>query len=588
MLGVGRAVAAAVLLCIVGLAEEDADDATSTPAFPEVQTPLGQVRGSILWSLDGRQIFSFRGVPYARPPVGERRFKPPEPVDPWEGVMDATEDGARCPEVENTDKTSEDCLLLNVYTTNLSDRTGNPKRPVMIFLHPGGFYVYRGTSDLFGPQYLMDEDIVLVTLNYRLGALGFLSTGDSVLPGNNGFKDQVMALRWVQQNIAAFGGDPDSVTLAGYSAGAVSVCLHMLSPMSKGLFHKGIVMSGADLTSTDPDPMQKARKQARLLNCPDTSSEEIISCLREKDALEIAKSVTQFYEWGFDPMVAFGSVTEKDFGDGAERFLTADVTELFLSGNFTHIPLIIGTTKDEISWKGLDVIHDNLAENMSKNYETVFPIAFFYERNTPRSREISREIRKFYFHDKPITNDSMISLGQVYSDIAVIFPVERVAKLVSQQNTEPVYYYQFTYQGRYSWAYKPGTLTPLGVLHQDDLIYLFFISAMFPNFLKTDPEYQTVKKLTKMWANFVKNGNPTSEKNDLINIEWQPLNLSSPAYLEIGSDLMMKQGFYYKDRMQLWDRLFPLYQNTTSGTTKETGLTVQHVLLVLVLCCFIK
>ncbi|XP_046991019.1 esterase E4-like [Schistocerca americana] len=569
----------AVLFCAVALtaAGRGRTKGASTLAseFPEVQTPLGRLRGSVLQSLDGRTIYSFRGVRYAQPPTGDLRFKPPVPLNPWDGVTDATKDGARCPERENTNETSEDCLFLNLYTTKLPDSTGNPKRPVMIFLHPGAFYLFRGTSDLFGPQYLLDEDIVLVTLNYRLGALGFLSTGDSVLPGNNGFKDQVMALKWVQQNIASFGGDPDNVTVSGYSAGSASVYLHMLSPMSRGLFHKGIAMSAAVQSIVIKDPLQQAKKQARMLNCPDTSSEQIVNCLKGKDAIEIAETLPQFFEWGWDPMVVFGVIVEKDFGDGADRFITVDPTEQLLSGDFAQVPLITGTTKDEFSWIALEILYNGLAENMTENYETVFPISFIYERDTPHSLEVSRELRKFYLQDKPITNDSATGLGQAYSDSLVIFPVDRAAKIVAQKSSAPVYYYHFMYAGRYSWVYTPGTETPYGVSHHDDLIYLFYISAMFPEFVKTDPEYTTVKRMTKMWANFIKHGNPTSEKTDLVNVDWKTLDLSNPAYLEIGSDLTMKQGLYYQERMQLWDRLFPL-PTSTSGARRKSKRVQKH------------
>nr|AHJ81335.1 carboxylesterase [Locusta migratoria] len=502
--------------------------------------------------------------------------RPPVPLKPWGGVADATKDGARCPEAEYSNQTSEDCLFLNVYTTKLPGSTGNPKRPVMIFLHPGAFYLLRGTSDVFGPQYLLDEDIVLVTLNYRLGALGFLSTGDSILPGNNGFKDQVLALRWVQQNIASFGGDPHNVTLSGYSAGSTSVYLHMLSPMSKGLFHKGIAMSAGFQSSAVKDPLQQAKKQARILNCPDTTSEEIVECLKGKSAKEIAETQPKFFEFGWDPMIIFGVVIEEDFGDGAERFMTADPTEQLLSGDFAQVPLIAGTTKDEFTWKGLEITYNNLAENMSENYEKVFPIAFVYERDTPHSLEVSRELKKFYLQDKPITNDSEKALGQAYSDALIIFPTDRAAKIVAQLSSAPVYYYHFTYAGRYSWLYSPGTQTPYGVSHHDDLIYLFYISVLFPEFVKTDPEYSTVKKMTKMWSNFIKTGNPTPEKTGLLNVEWTPLDLSKPAYLEIGSDLSMRQGLYYQERMQLWDKLFPLPARTSRPSSTRVGPLWKH------------
>lgn len=158
-------------------------------------------------------------------------FQPPKPIDPWNGTFDATTDGPMCPQPTlNATDVSEDCLRLNVYSRALSPTAS---RPVIVYIHPGGFYLLSGQSyNYAGPQNLMDRNIVLVTINYRLGSLGFLSTGTKEAPGNNGFKDQVIALRWIRSNIAKFGGDPNSVTIMGYSG--ISVSLHMVSPMSRG------------------------------------------------------------------------------------------------------------------------------------------------------------------------------------------------------------------------------------------------------------------------------------------------------------------------------------------------------------------
>lgn len=162
----------------------------------------------------------------------------PVPIEKWENVLNATLDGPSCPQ-PTTDPISEDCLILNIYSTKLPKTSSdNPKRPVIVYFHSGGFYSVSSVSFWTGPQYFMDQDIVLVTVNYRLGSLGFLSTGDKESPGNYGLKDQVEALKFVKNNIAAFGGDPNSVTIAGYSAGAFSVTLHLLSPLSQGFVLK--------------------------------------------------------------------------------------------------------------------------------------------------------------------------------------------------------------------------------------------------------------------------------------------------------------------------------------------------------------
>lgn len=159
-------------------------------------------------------------------------LQPPVPIKPWNGTFDAIRDSPKCPQpVISAAEISEDCLRLNVYTKNISSVAN---KPVMVFIHSGGFYESSGRNDEFGPDYLIQRDIVLVTFNYRLALLGFLSTGTKEAPGNNGLKDQVIALRWVKTHIQSFGGNPNSITIMGYSAGGISVTMHMVSPMSKG------------------------------------------------------------------------------------------------------------------------------------------------------------------------------------------------------------------------------------------------------------------------------------------------------------------------------------------------------------------
>lgn len=222
-------------------------------------------------------------------------------MKPWNETFDATEDGPIC--VQHTflfpDDMSEDCLRLNVYTKSTSPVK---KRPVIVYFHPGGFYELSSQSkSVAGPEYFGDRNIVLVTANYRLGILGFLSTGTKEAPGNNGLKDQVEVLRWIQNNIDRFGGDPNSVTLMGYSAGAMSVTLHLVSPMSRGLFHRAIIMSGAATSQwTIPNnQLYLAKKQARLLKCSDESIESIMECFRKVSNVLIEEDFLHFLVAGF-------------------------------------------------------------------------------------------------------------------------------------------------------------------------------------------------------------------------------------------------------------------------------------------------
>lgn len=186
-----------------------------------INTEGGQVRGQEeRTSLFGDRYFSWKGIPYAEPPVGQRRFADPVRHNGWTGVRDARRHGNSCAMagIILAQVGDEDCLFLNVYTQSIID-----KRPVMVWIHGGAFIMGSGDDTMYGPDWFVTEDVVYVTLNYRLGILGFLSTGDRHAPGNYALKDMVMALRWVKNNIANFGGDPDNITIFGESAGSVAV-----------------------------------------------------------------------------------------------------------------------------------------------------------------------------------------------------------------------------------------------------------------------------------------------------------------------------------------------------------------------------
>lgn len=315
-------------------------------SHPVVSINTGAIRGRVMSSRLGRDFFAFRGIPYAEPPTGKLRFINPLPKQAWQGEFDATEDGPRCPQPSNEDDVSEDCLRVNVYTLNLT-----ASRPVIVYLHPGGFYGVSGQSKNFaGPQSLMDRDVVLVTLNYRLGTLGFMSTGTADSPGNAGLKDQVLALRWVKDNIAVFGGDASQVTLLGYSAGALSISLHMISPMSRGLFHRAIVMSAAATAQwkIKEHQLYLAERQAQILGgCPNATATELVECIRTMPARVLGDSLPRMFEFEYNPILLWTPVIEKDFGQ--ERFLTEDPTKVYLEGKFMKIPIISGITKDEFA-----------------------------------------------------------------------------------------------------------------------------------------------------------------------------------------------------------------------------------------------
>lgn len=223
-------------------------------------------------------------------------FQAPEKNDPWTGTLEATSDSHVCvqrnPYVRSeTIEGDEDCLYLNVYTPSKLEDVGSNLLPILVFFHGGGWVCGAGTSMWYGPNMLLDRDVILVVPNFRLGPLGFLSTGDDAAPGNAGLKDQALALKWIKKNIKEFGGDPKRITVFGESAGGVSVHLHMMSPLSKDLLFAGISQSGTALCSWALEPRghetKNTKKLAESLDCPTDDSASLVECLRKRSAYEI-------------------------------------------------------------------------------------------------------------------------------------------------------------------------------------------------------------------------------------------------------------------------------------------------------------
>ncbi|XP_011704228.1 PREDICTED: cholinesterase-like [Wasmannia auropunctata] len=204
----------------------------------DVYVREGKLIGIVDENIHGGHYVAFRGIPYAKPPIGKLRFKDPLPPEKWSGGRDASKYGNVAVQFDLLKREvigDEDCLYLNVYTLDIVK-----KRPVMVWIHGGGFSLGSGDASIYGPDYIVQKDVVLVTLNYRLGVLGFLNLYDKVATGNQGMKDVIMALQWVQKNISQFGGDPKNVTIFGESAGGAIVHFLTLSPLAKGATYNPI------------------------------------------------------------------------------------------------------------------------------------------------------------------------------------------------------------------------------------------------------------------------------------------------------------------------------------------------------------
>lgn len=238
------------------------------------------MRGQKLSCGKSCKYYSFRGIPYAKPPIGKLRFRAPLPHPGWTGILNATEHGKNCPSdfILGGINFGENCLTLNVYTKSLTNQL-----PVMMYIHGGAFFSGSGNKLIYGPDYFVDENVIIVTINYRLGALGFLSTFDNNAPGNYGLKDAVLALKWIRNNIERFGGDPENVTIFGESAGGAFVHYLMLSPAARGLYVRAISQSGSALCpwAFQPKPKSSTYRLAKRLGLKWNNNTDLISQLRQ-------------------------------------------------------------------------------------------------------------------------------------------------------------------------------------------------------------------------------------------------------------------------------------------------------------------
>ncbi|XP_015119024.1 uncharacterized protein LOC107042478 isoform X2 [Diachasma alloeum] len=346
--------------------------------IPLIETDLGTLQGVFEENINGGTYVAFKGIPYALPPVGDLRFRDPVPNVPWTGIRDATEFGEVCCQYDSgTGRCigSEDCLYLNVYMPNLD--LSNLKA-VMIWIHGGAFKNGSGNDDVYGVDYLIKSDVVIVTLNYRLGCLGFLHLGDKAASGNQGLKDQVIALKWVKRNISRFGGDPNNITMFGQSAG--SVCIHYLalSPMARGLFQKAILQSGLISTIARATSLvQVGNRLASILGVSIANPKALVEYLRtvKVDKLIEAQEELVTPEEHAALVLSFipgpDGVSDNPFFPETE----SDAMKLKIS-----IPCILGYVNEEFSAK------QDLCTAASGISKSLFPVIiqdYYNDRNLP-------------------------------------------------------------------------------------------------------------------------------------------------------------------------------------------------------------
>ncbi|XP_018565110.1 cholinesterase 2-like [Anoplophora glabripennis] len=510
-------------------------------AFAEVLVtlPEGQIRGHILQTPTNLSFYAFQGIPYAKPPLGTLRFQAPEPAESWDGILNTTKDIGRCFSVaKNTDDETEDCLYINVYTTKLEEES-DIKLPVMVFIFGGGFRDGASSYNVYGPDFLLEKDVVMVSFNYRVGPFGFLSTGDDVVPGNAGLKDQVLALKWTKQNIGLFGGNSSEITIFGQSAGAASVGYHILSKQSAGLFRAGIAESGSALNPWGflDDPRPYAFELASKITnetLPDSSS-TLLEFLQNVTAKEIDVASTQTVN--YDRALPVLEVEH----EGA--FLTENMYESLEAGDINKIPLIIGINSEESLGNAKDLAA--LLEKFVKydDYPELLIPSDMHVNDSSNESEVAAEIRKIYVDEgNEMRNNLGRSLGYI-SDNSYTRAIIKHAEL--QSNYTDVYFYQFSYKG----PMGNNNITLEGadkVGHSEERPYYFRVqsSAYDNSDLSQFPisDVLTHYRMVKMWTDFAKTMNPTPEKSELLqNIIWPKVQPDNFQYMNIDADLEVKK-----------------------------------------------
>ncbi|XP_076879517.1 neuroligin-1 isoform X6 [Brachyhypopomus gauderio] len=562
-------------------------------ADPVVTTVYGKLRG-FKKELNNEilgPVIQFLGVPYAAPPTGERRFQPPEPPVSWPEVRNATQFGPVCPQTvlegrlpdvmlpvwftnglevvsSYVQDQSEDCLFLNIYVPTEDDirESGSPK-PVMVFIH-GGSYM-EGTGNIFDGSILASYgNVIVITLNYRLGVLGFLSTGDQAAKGNYGLLDQIQALRWTSENIAFFGGDPLRITVFGSGAGASCVNLLTLSHYSEGLFQRAIAQSGTALSSwaVSFQPAKYAHMLAKKVGCSLQDTVELVQCLQKKHYKELVEQDIQPARYH----IAFGPVIDGDV-------IPDDPQILMEQGEFLNYDIMLGVNQGE-GLKFVELLVDN--ENGVQANEFDYAVSSFVDDlyGYPEGKDILRETIKFMYTDwadrhNPETRRK--TLLALFTDHQWVAPAVATADLHSSFGS-PTYFYAFYHHCQTEqvppWA---------DAAHGDEIPYVFGLpmigpTELFPcNFSKNDVMLSAV--VMTYWTNFAKTGDPNqpvpqdtkfihTKPNRFEEVAWTRYNQKEQLYLHIGLKPRVKEH-YRANKVNLWLELVPhLHSLNTEGT----------------------
>ncbi|XP_034484524.1 esterase B1-like [Drosophila innubila] len=524
-----------------------------------LSTKYGLVLGMQRRTLYNEQFYcAFEGIPFAKPPLGELRFRAPQPPESWKGIRDCTYPRSKPVQMHcvlRYAEGSEDCLYLNVYTKKLKSEK---PLPVMVWIFSGGFQVGEASRNTHSPDHFMIKDVVLITFNYRMGALGFLSLSDPELnvPGNAGLKDQVLALRWIHENISSFNGDPNNITLMGMSAGAASTQIMMTTEQTRGLFHKAILMSGSSLCAwaNEPDHHWSHRFACQLGYSGSDNEKEVFRFLQRASAKEIAccNNILSQEEKRDYILFPFGPVVEPYVSDSC--VISKPHVETLSTAWGNEIPVIIGGT----SFEGLAFYQYVLRDtaHLLSDFESLIPREV---RDSCTSEELKEHIRRLKLHRFADVDRDHMEFNECLQLLSIkhcSHAIHRTALArVSYAPKTPTYLYRFDFDSPTYNFFRLLLCGPdqRGAAHADDLCYLFY-GILSYRLNQYSPEYQTIEHLVGLWTAFATHGNPNFAQT--APVKWEPLEPNAPQMcLNIGRLLQFIELPEAKE-LKLWDSFY--------------------------------
>lgn len=515
-------------------------------ANPVVLTEGGSIEGITVSSRHGKKVDAFLGIPYATPPVGNLRFKPPVKYPNFAGVFKALSKSKACIQFTNlvddvwiprNEDCSEDCLYLNVWVPNPAPKGA----AVIFFLHGGAFESGTANSNPFDGTFLpSEENVILVTANYRLSVLGFLMLDDTEAPGNVALMDQAMALQWIREHISKFGGDPEKVTIIGHSAGGRSAGYHLLIPSSDGLFRRVVLLSGTSTTTLPESGRIQATarglKLAGIVGCDMDTTSEIVKCLRDVDIESLVNAVLQSNQMNFLP---YGPVADGEYiPHSAKKAMKEELN--------SSIDILLGTLSEDSSF-WLEYFLKNAWDS---GVYTDEDISSLLKASIGADKVLEAKIAKYVYTDWDDLKDEKKRRRQVAdcaTDYFYVCPLSYTAN-VAVENGNTVYHYQLRYRSK-----KSSLPKWMKMAHGDELNYLFgWPLNNSKGFSEEDKEYS--KTLMRYVSNFAKTGNPNSSPAEGIN--WPKYSKESQEYLYISSERKVLRGLRNR-YCEFWNNLLP-------------------------------